>query len=224
MTWNCPDIEERLSDFIERQLSPEDARAFSAHVSACAKCAELVESVGGLVTGMHALEMVPEPAGLNRRILVATIGPRETLTLRERWLRWTLPFRQPRLAMGAVTFAAFVLIVFQVSGVKWSHVRRMEFSPASVVVSTNRQAHLVYGRTTRFFNDLRVVYEIESRLQPQPEVMPQPQSPSLPPQTQPAPETSPQQKSDNDKPKDRSQIRNAALVAMLTPFENGVAP
>ena len=50
--------------------------------------------------------------------------------------------------------------------------------------SANRQAHLAYARGAKFVNDLRVVYEIQSRLQPEqepansPVVAPSPEQPS----------------------------------------------
>jgi len=217
MDWNCAEIEERLSDSLEGRLTPEEAQAFSAHVAGCANCQELAANVRELVRGMERLEMVPEPAGLTRRILDATLGPREHVSAWERWTRWTQAIWQPRLAMGAVTLGAMALIVFQMSGLKFSRLRHADLNPVTIVNAADRQVHMVYARSARFVNDLRVVYEIESRLQPQPEAAPEMQLPS-PPQQQPqSPGTNPQQKSENDKRHDRSQLRTAALVAMLSP-------
>jgi len=218
MVWDCAQIEEWLSDWLEGRLSPEDAEAFSAHVSTCPECQELVASVRGLVTSMSQLEMVPEPPDLARKILDATIGPRVKVGFWERWTGWTAAQLRPRLAMGAVTMAAVVVIVFQVSGVKAARFRHVDLNPVSFFHNTNRQAHLVYSRSVRFVNDLRVVYEIESRLQPAPEAEPI-EPPSLPEQQPQTPGASPQQKSENDKHRDRSQSRTAALVAMLSPAD-----
>ncbi|HUO35095.1 MAG TPA: zf-HC2 domain-containing protein [Candidatus Acidoferrum sp.] len=218
MAWDCPQIEERLSDWLEGRLSPEDARDFSAHLSACAQCQQLVDGVRGLVNSMSRLEMVPEPPGLTRKILDATIGPRVKVGFWERWTGWTAAQLRPRLAMGAVTMAAVAVIAFQVSGVKAARFRHVDLNPISYFHTANRQAHLVYSRSVRFVNDLRVVYEIESRLQPAPEASPI-EPPALPEEQPAQPGTNPQQKSENDKHRDRSQIRTAALVAMLSPAE-----
>jgi anti-sigma factor RsiW len=217
MAWNCSQVEERLSDSLEGVLSPEDAREFSAHVATCANCKELVESVGGLVHSMASLEMLPEPPGLARKILDATIGPRVKVSFWQRWTGWTPLLWRPRFAMGALTLGAMAVVIFQFSGVKLAHLRHAEVNPASAFNAANRQAHMVYARSVRFVNDLRVVYEIESRLQPQPEVAPENQSPSQPPQQQETPEPNPQQKSQTEKPRDRSQIRTIALTAMIAP-------
>jgi hypothetical protein len=55
--------------------------------------------------------------------------------------------------------------------------------------AADRRAHIIYARGTKFVTDLRVVYEIQSRLRP--EVEPQP-----PPEQKPGPGRSngPQQK------------------------------
>lgn len=214
MDWNCLQIEERLSDSLESRLTPEEAQAFSAHLAGCPDCRDLVENVRALVRGMESLEMVPEPPGLTRKILDATLGPRKQTSAREGWTRWVPAFLQPRLAMGAVTLAAMALIAFQISGLKFGHLRHAELNPVSVLNNANRQAHLVYAHTARFVSDLRVVYEIESRLQPQPEAEPPIQPPSLP--EHPPQGTNPQEKSQSERPRDRSQVLTAALVAELS--------
>ena len=60
MNWDCTDTEERLSDFLDETLSEEEAAAFSAHAAGCAKCAQLVAQVGGLVAAD-----APDRAGRN---------------------------------------------------------------------------------------------------------------------------------------------------------------
>lgn len=219
MVWDCSQIEERLSDWLEGRLSPDEAKSFSAHAAACPKCQELAENVRSLVSGMAQLEMLPEPPGLARKIIDATLGPRVKVGFLERWTGWSTAQLHPRLAMGAVTMAAVIVIVFQVSGVKAARFRHVDLSPVSYFHNANRQAHLVYARSTRFVNDLRVVYEIESRLQPAPQAEPPLEPPSLPEQQPQAPGSSPQQKSENDKHRDRTQIRTAALVATFSPAE-----
>ena len=59
---------------------------------------------------------------------------------------------------------------------RWKHA---DLSPATVMRTANRQAHLTFAKSAKFVNDLRVVYEIQTRLQPET----QPQSaPAVPQQ------------------------------------------
>ena len=65
---------------------------------------------------------------------------------------------------------------------------------ANVARSANRQAHLTYGRAVKFVDDLQLVYEIRSQLEP--EAQPQEAAPA----TAPAPQTLPQSKPEQQTP------------------------
>ena len=112
MDWNCTLTEERLSDFLEGALLPEEAAAFSAHAAGCANCTKLVAQVSGLVSRMQDVPQVEEPAQLRRKILDATLGPRKQKPAAQGWFGWLPLIWQPRFAMGIVTVAASFVIVF----------------------------------------------------------------------------------------------------------------
>lgn len=216
MDWNCTQIEERLSDFIDGLMAPDQAAAFSAHVRGCANCAPLVSQVGGLVSRMKALEAVVEPPRLVVKILDATLGPRPEKLSWKRWFSWTPAIFTPRFAMGAATVAILLVVVLRSVGVTPGKIKRADLSPTNVVRSANRQAHLAYARTAKFVNDLRVVYEIQSALQ-----RTQDQAPSVAPQPAPQneresepPSSNPQEKSQTD-PRPRSHIQTGTLVAWI---------
>jgi hypothetical protein len=106
--------------------------------------------------------------------------------------------------------------VINASGITPGKIKRADFNPADLFRAANRQVHLTYARSVKFVNDLRVVYEIQSRLQPAPE--PSPTSTPLPQQQRPKPAPStPQQKSDKNSPRDRSQVRGGSMLAVLMP-------
>ena len=77
MDWNCTLTEERLSDFLEGTLLPEEAAAFSAHSAGCANCTKLVAQVSELVSRMQQAPPVEAPPLLAGKILEATLGPRK---------------------------------------------------------------------------------------------------------------------------------------------------
>ncbi|HXW56522.1 MAG TPA: anti-sigma factor [Candidatus Cybelea sp.] len=163
MDWTCTLAEERVSEFLEGQLAPSEAAAFSAHIDACGKCGELVARVGHLMSQMHALHPVEVPSGLEARIVEATLGRRS-----RRWFAWVPLLWQPRFAMGIATVALCCVVVVQAGGVTPGKLRRVDLNPVSMLRNVNRQAHLTYARGVKFVNDLRVVYEIQSRLEPTP--------------------------------------------------------
>ena len=49
MSWNCTLTEERLSDFLDGTLSPEEMAGFSAHSAGCGACTLMVAEVSEMV-------------------------------------------------------------------------------------------------------------------------------------------------------------------------------
>ncbi|MGH9724647.1 MAG: anti-sigma factor family protein [Candidatus Acidiferrales bacterium] len=213
MNWNCAITEERLSDYLDGQLSPEEAEAFSAHRATCNQCEAQVREVGQLVARMQTLELISEPPHLARKILDATSGPRKHESGWRTWLAGISTLWQPRFALGAVAVVAILFFVLNSAGLRTSHLKRVAFNPADMVRTANRQAHLVYAHSAKYVNDLRVVYEIQSRLQPEapPQAVPLPEPESHPPSSDP------QQKSQTDPHHNRSEIRGTTFYAMLLP-------
>src|SRR5580700_676912 len=215
MDWNCTLTEERLSDYLEGKLSPAEAAAFSVHMASCANCTETVALVGGLVSQMHKMAMVEEPPQLIAKILDATLGPRTQKESWRQWFGWTSVVWQPRFAMGLAAAVASVVIVSYAAGLTPAKLKKADLRPANVLRSANRQAHLTYARGAKFVNDLRVVYEIQSKLQPEPEPMPvsnpapaqQKEHNSIPP------DSSQQQKSQTAPPASRAHVRTGPMFA-----------
>lgn len=177
MNWNCEHIETRLSDYVDGLLSAEERRLFTAHTATCANCAGLVRRVGGFVAQLHAIEAVEEPPRLAYLILDKTLGPRKTATGWRGIFAWMRPGLMPRLAMGTVAMLLVATVMLQSAGLSWAQVQDMDWRPRSVWREANRQGHLMFARSVKFVNDLRVVYEIQTRLQTAPEpatVQPQP--------------------------------------------------
>jgi anti-sigma factor RsiW len=210
MEWNCTLTEDRLSDYLDGTLSGEEAAAFEAHAATCAKCAKLVADVRGLVTRMQKLEPLAAPPMLVTRIVNATIGPQKQSAGWKNVLAWRPAVLQPRFALGLVTVAATILILMYTAGftpTRWKHA---DLSPATVLRTANRQAHLTFAKSAKFVNDLRVVYEIQTRLQP----ATQPQSaPAVPPQN-PSP-ANPQDRSQASPHPGHSQSRTGVMLASL---------
>jgi hypothetical protein len=65
---------------------------------------------------------------------------------------------------GFASVAATFLIVLTASGFSWRKPKLADLKPATIYRNFDRQTHLVYARGTKFVSDLRVVYEIQSRL------------------------------------------------------------
>ncbi len=213
--WNCARTEERLSDYLDGILSPAEVAAFSAHASGCDPCSKLVAQVGGLVQQMRKIEPVEIPPQLISKILDSTLGPRPQSAGWRRWFAWIPQLWQPRFAMGAVTVAATLLIVLYTSGMSPAKLKKADLSPANVFRTANRQVHLTYARSAKFVNDLRVVYEIQTRLQPDAEPSPSITPAPAPQQNSTPPSVNPQEKSQTSPHPGHTQARNGTMLASL---------
>jgi anti-sigma factor RsiW len=202
MEWTCLQSEERLSDYLEGALNPEEARAFEVHAQGCANCQPMMPLVRDMLARVQGLEEIEPPAGLTRRILDATTGPRKQAAAWGKWVQWLRPVLRPQFALGATAAAFSLAVVLQFAvPVRW---KKTALNPEEIFHSVDRQTHLVYARGAKYVNDLRVVYEIQSRLRPE-----------APPEEQPShPHASPEQKSEQNQTPGHSSNRTYQYVAL----------
>lgn len=204
MTWTCVQIEERLSDYLDGLLPAAEQREFRAHVDACPQCAPLLAQVAHVIGRLRTLEPEPAPAALVSKILDQTLGPRKA---KHDWFGWLPMLWQPRFAMGTITILATLLIIFQATGVRRSDITAASLNPVNIFYSADRHAHLAFARSVKFVNDLRVVYEIQSRLQPASNPAPNSSESTAPSQ----------QKSPNESQRKHSTNGSFTFVATLIP-------
>jgi hypothetical protein len=94
--------------------------------------------------------------------MLATVGERKP-NWRERLAAYFRPVLQPRVAYPiAMTVFTFSIIV-NAAGLNLKSLRYEDLNPRTWVERANRQGHLMAARAEKFYYDLRVVYEIESR-------------------------------------------------------------
>jgi hypothetical protein len=177
------EIENLVSDYLEGLLEAPVQAAVEAHLGGCADCRTLVEDVRGAMELCHEAEAVEPRPWLISKIMRATVGERKP-TWGERIAAYFRPFLQPRVAYPvAMTFFTLTIIV-DAAGLNLRTLRFEDLNPRTWVEHANRQGHLMYARAEKFYYDLRVVYEIESRIrqlrgQPQvPEETPKPAAPA----------------------------------------------
>jgi anti-sigma factor RsiW len=179
MTWTCEQIEAQLTEYLDGALPTEVQSGFDAHVASCSRCAALVQTVRGMVSAMRALEPLPVPPGLTTRILEQTTGlAAAEKNWRSAWFGWTRFVFAPKFAYGVLTVFITMIVLSQALGMKMHRPTIADLSPVSIYRTVNRQAHLMYARSSKFVADLRVVYEIQSRLAPANENQPASASPS----------------------------------------------
>jgi hypothetical protein len=160
MNWTCEQTEARLSDYLDGLLQPAEQSAFNVHVNTCERCAPLVAGVARALGGLYALEPVEPPPQLENAILTATLGAPSWRNAR-RWLR---SLQSPRFVYSLASVAATLFVILTASGFSFRKPKLADLHPGTIYRNTNRQVHLVYAHSAKFVSDLRVVYEIQTRL------------------------------------------------------------
>lgn len=220
MNWTCEQTEARLSDYLDGILQPVEQSAFNMHVNTCERCAPLVAAVARTLGGLYALEQVEAPAELENAILTATIGAPSWRGLRH----WLKSLQSPRFVYSMASVAATLFILLAATtGFPFRKPKLAELRPATIYRNTNIKAHQAYAKSAKFVSDLRVVYEIQTRLNENE------QSPAT--REQAVPQSSPDKqpgRTDNTNPSAPKQQnradeigRNLRVLAAEMPFLSG---
>lgn len=139
--------------------APERAE-FEAHAHECADCGPLVASVRSLISEMQSVGPLEVPPQLIYSILDQTLGPREQVTF---W-QFLGGLATPKFAYGTASVMATLFILLSASCLSFRKPKLSDLNPSNVARNVNRQAHLSYAHMVKYVSDMRVVYEIQSRL------------------------------------------------------------
>jgi anti-sigma factor RsiW len=164
MTWTCDQVEAQLSDYLEGMLQAPERVAFEEHVQKCAECAPLLASVRTLMSELQEMGEVEAPPRLVYSILDKTLGPREQVTGWQGFRNFIRGMATAKFAYGAASVMATMLILFGASGISLRKPKLADLSPSNVYRNWDRRVHLTYASGVKYVSDLRVVYEIQSRL------------------------------------------------------------
>ena len=167
---NCTEFESILADYIDGTLSQAERAFVEQHAAACAGCREFMADVnGGLGMLNRATEVEPPPELITRIAYLRPMGrtrePFERQGLISRLTsRWLLPLLQPRLAMGmAMTILSFAMLE-RCTGVRVQRIGAADLSPVRVWGGVEDKALRVKDQVVKYYENLRIVYEIETHL------------------------------------------------------------
>ena len=165
--YNCTDIELLLCDYTDNVLTREQKAAFDHHVSTCPACAETVADVRMVLGVIERAEIVHPPQELLTRIMhqlpaaQKPASPARGVMAKFRGL--FEPILQPRFAMGmAMTILSFSMLGKFVGPVKT--LKPEDLNPMSIVASIDDKAHRAWNSAVKYYENLRLVYEIQTRL------------------------------------------------------------
>jgi len=173
----CNEFDLLLTDALDGVLSGAELDRFQAHAQVCRSCGPLLAEAEAGRSWLKSLTEVDPPANLVHNILASTTGV-DTQRLRAAkrvpqprisWLDrvqaslmepvWAT-VRQPRFAMS-FAMAFFALSVgLTVAGVKPADLRQISLRPAAI----RHTYYATQARVVRYYENVRIVYEVESRV------------------------------------------------------------
>jgi hypothetical protein len=167
---NCAEFESALADYLDNTLAASERVALEQHASLCANCREFMADATG---GLNFLERVPDvapppelvtriafyiPAGRTRHL---SEGQGIISRLAAKWLQ---PVLQPRLAMGlAMTVLSFAMLE-RCTGVQIQHIQPADLNPVRIWGGLEDKTLRAKDRLVKYYENIRLVYEIETRL------------------------------------------------------------
>ncbi len=162
----CANFEIALCDYLDGTLRTAEKAEVERHLAECAACAELARDAGAALTFMERVADVEPPPELVTRLLIASgkVRPGVRGGIRG-WFRRVLhPVLQPRMVMGLSLTILFFGMMARCAGIPERRLNRADLDPARVWAGVEDRAQRGWERSVKFYENLRFVYKIQSRL------------------------------------------------------------
>ncbi|MBA3914280.1 MAG: zf-HC2 domain-containing protein [Acidobacteriales bacterium] len=173
----CNEFDALMGDALDGVLSGTSLERFEHHGQQCQLCGPLLAEAREGQRWLQTLTEVEPPPRMVHNILAATTGidsyrlgetapgkptwSDQVRGLAERFLQpvWSLA-RQPRFAMSFAMAFFSLSMALNVAGVKFADVRHVDLRPSTI----RRNYYETSGRVVKYYENIRFVYEIESRV------------------------------------------------------------
>ena len=164
----CAELEILLCDYVDGTLRAEERSALESHLAGCSACAELAKDVAGVTAFIETVAPAEPPAELLTRILHELPTGRPAAEKRSWWWKLTggpvQALLQPRYVMGmAMTVLSFSMIA-RFAHIEPRQLRPADLDPVKIWASIDDRSHRMWDRTMKYYDNLRLVIEIQSRL------------------------------------------------------------
>ncbi|MBV8846218.1 MAG: zf-HC2 domain-containing protein [Bryobacterales bacterium] len=165
---NCADVEILLAEYVDGTLHREARSAVKAHLDTCITCRDLAHDAAGAVAFIERASEVDAPPELVTRILFeVTHGPSRSVIkppLAQRWFgkvfgAWLGPVFQPRFAMGMATTVLSLAVL-----IRARQLHPADLNPFKLWNAAEMGVSRTWERGVKYYENLRLVFEIQTRL------------------------------------------------------------
>ncbi|HJX01035.1 MAG TPA: zf-HC2 domain-containing protein [Terriglobales bacterium] len=176
----CLEFDALLTDALDGVLSAASQRRFEKHRHQCPTCGPLFGEAAAGMNWLNSLEEIEAPANLMHNILAATTMQSTATAAKSAKLSWKqrtsevladvlTPFRalvaQPRMAMTGAMAVFSLSLTLNLAGVKLSDLRHIDLRPSAIKEQATMRYYETTSRVVKYYENIRLVYEVESRLQ-----------------------------------------------------------
>lgn len=161
----CVELEALICDYVDGTLSAGEAATVELHLEGCEACRELVADSRAVVEFMSTAAEVEPPAALVNRILHEARqdhGAAMSAANAKSWIgRLLEPVLQPKFAMGmAMTILSFSMLA-RFAGIPIRPLKASDLEPARIWATLEDKSYRSYERAKKYYESLRLVYEIQ---------------------------------------------------------------
>ena len=163
----CAQFDIALSDYLDGTLAAAGKAEFEQHMASCPACAELARDAGDALEFIERVaDIEPPPELVNHLYAIASREVRPSVRggIRAWFRRVFHPVMQPRMAFGLSLTILFFGMMVRCAGIPERRLTAADVDPAHVLASVEDRAHRGWERSVKFYENLRFVYQIQSRL------------------------------------------------------------
>ena len=177
---SCAEFDALLTDALDGILGEASQRRFEMHRQQCPTCGPLFRETAAGMNWLSSLELVEPSSNLVHNILAATSAQTSAALASAPKLGWKERFseilrdvasplrglvREPRLLMTAAMAVFSVTLSLNLVGVRLSDLRHLDLRPRAIRESATIKYTEASNRVIQYYYSIRLVYEVESRLQ-----------------------------------------------------------
>lgn len=162
----CSELELKLCDYLDETLSASETAEVERHIAECTACDALMADSRGVLAFLERVPDVQAPPVLVTRILQqAPTRPIRAEGKQGFFGRLFEPILQPRLVMGmAMTVLSFAMLG-RFAGIEARQLRPSDLNPVAIFEAAEDRAHRTWTRAVKYYQSLKIVYEVQNRLQ-----------------------------------------------------------
>jgi hypothetical protein len=169
----CAEFEALLAEALDATLHGTTLANFEEHQKSCAACAAMYQEAAAGMHWLKGLEDIEPPKHLMHNILAQTIGTvaeesTKAAPIGDTWLDRLkgrlstvfAPVVTPRFAMSFGMAFFSITMLANILGFHFSDLKHVDLSPKGL----QRTYYATEARVVRYYENIRLVYEIESRV------------------------------------------------------------